>query len=81
METEMFAFIFFKFYIKNFMIVFVKFFLLLLLQEVASVVSDSVRPQRRQPTRLPRSWGSSWEMPKFPDTALFLCSFLERETS
>ena len=25
---------------------------------VASVVSDSVRPQRRQPTRLPRSWDS-----------------------
>ena len=26
--------------------------------EVASVVSDSVRPQRRQPTRLPRRWDS-----------------------
>ena len=26
---------------------------------VASVVSDSVRPQRRQPTRLPRPWDSS----------------------
>ena len=26
--------------------------------EVASVVSDSVRPHRRQPTRLPRSWDS-----------------------
>ena len=26
--------------------------------EVASVVSDSVRPQRRQPTRLPRPWDS-----------------------
>ena len=25
---------------------------------VASVVSDSVRPHRRQPTRLPRPWGS-----------------------
>ena len=25
---------------------------------VASVVSDSVRPQRRQPTRLPRPWHS-----------------------
>ena len=25
---------------------------------VASVVSDSVRPQRRQPTRLPRPWDS-----------------------
>ena len=27
-------------------------------RSVASVVSDSVRPQRRQPTRLPRSWDS-----------------------
>ena len=26
--------------------------------KVASVVSDSVRPQRRQPTRLRRSWDS-----------------------
>ena len=26
--------------------------------EVASVVSDSVRPLRRQPTRLPRPWDS-----------------------
>ena len=26
--------------------------------EVASVVSDSVRPQRRKPTRLPRPWDS-----------------------
>ena len=26
--------------------------------QVASVVSDSVRPHRRQPTRLPRSWDS-----------------------
>ena len=26
--------------------------------KVASVVSDSVRPQRRQPTRLPRPWDS-----------------------
>ena len=26
--------------------------------EVAPVVSDSVRPHRRQPTRLPRPWGS-----------------------
>ena len=26
--------------------------------QVASVVSDSVRSQRRQPTRLPRPWGS-----------------------
>ena len=26
--------------------------------EVASVMSDSVRPQRRQPTRLPRPWDS-----------------------
>ena len=26
--------------------------------EVASVVSDSVRPHRRQPTRLPRPWDS-----------------------
>ena len=25
---------------------------------VASVVSDSVRPHRRQPTRLPRPWDS-----------------------
>ena len=29
-----------------------------MLCEVASVVSDSVRPQRRQPTRLPRPWDS-----------------------
>ena len=27
-------------------------------RQVASVVSDSVRPQRRQPTRLPRPWDS-----------------------
>ena len=26
--------------------------------EVASVVSDSVRPHRQQPTRLPRPWDS-----------------------
>ena len=32
--------------------------LLLLLLQVASVVSDSVRPQRWQPTRLPRPWDS-----------------------
>ena len=27
-------------------------------RQVASVVSDSVRPHRRQPIRLPRPWGS-----------------------
>ena len=32
--------------------------LLLLLLLVASVMSDSVRSQRRQPTRLPRPWDS-----------------------
>ena len=32
--------------------------LLLLLLQVASVVSDSVRPHRRQPTRLPHPWDS-----------------------
>ena len=32
--------------------------LLLLLLQVTSVVSDSVRPHRRQPTRLPRPWDS-----------------------
>ena len=32
--------------------------LLLLLLQVASVVSDSVRPQRRKPTRLPHLWDS-----------------------
>ena len=32
--------------------------LLLLLLQVASVVSDSVRPHRWQPTRLPRPWDS-----------------------
>ena len=32
--------------------------LLLLLLQVASVLSDSVRPHRRQPTRLPRPWDS-----------------------
>ena len=31
---------------------------LLLLLQVASIVSDSVRPHRRQPTRLPRLWDS-----------------------
>ena len=31
---------------------------LLLLLQVASVVSDSVRPHRRQPTKLPRLWDS-----------------------
>ena len=30
---------------------------------VASVVSDSVRPQRRQPTRLPRPWDSPGKNP------------------
>ena len=30
----------------------------LLLLLITSVVSDSVRPQRRQPIRLPRPWGS-----------------------
>ena len=29
--------------------------------EVASVVSDSVRPHKRQPTRLPRPWDSPGE--------------------
>ena len=33
--------------------------LLLLLLLFASVVSDSARPHRRQPTRLPRPWDSS----------------------
>ena len=32
--------------------------LLLLLSSFTSVVSDSVRPHRRQPTRLPRPWDS-----------------------
>ena len=32
--------------------------LLLLLLQVASVVSDSVQPQRQQPTRLGRPWDS-----------------------
>ena len=32
--------------------------ILLLLLQVASVVSDSVRPHRRQPTRLPCPWDS-----------------------
>ena len=32
--------------------------LLLLLLLVTSVVSDSMRPHRRQPTRLPRPWDS-----------------------
>ena len=32
--------------------------LLLLLLQVASVVSDSVRPHRRKPTRPPRPWDS-----------------------
>ena len=32
--------------------------LLLLLLQVTSVVSDSVRPHRRKPTRLPRPWDS-----------------------
>ena len=31
---------------------------LLLLLQVASVMSDSVRPHRRQPTRLPHPWDS-----------------------
>ena len=34
------------------------FILLLLLLLVTSVVSDSVRPHRQQPTRLPRPWDS-----------------------
>ena len=33
--------------------------LLLLLLSHASVVSDSVRPHRRQPTRLPHPWDSA----------------------
>ena len=35
-----------------------EYYLLLLLLLVASVVSDSVRPQRWQPTRLPHPWDS-----------------------
>ena len=31
---------------------------LLLLLQVTSVVSDSVRPRRQQPTRLPHPWDS-----------------------
>ena len=37
--------------------------------QVTSVVSDSVRPQRRQPTRLPRPWDS-------PPRTLVGCHFL-----
>ncbi|KAI4547849.1 hypothetical protein MG293_000179 [Ovis ammon polii] len=52
--------------------------LLLLLS--ASVMSDSVRPQRRQPTRLPRPWDSPGKNTGVGCHCLLQCMKVKRES-
>ena len=47
---------------------------------VASVVSDSVRPQRRQPTRLPHPWGSPGKNTGVGCHFLLQCMEVKRES-
>ena len=54
--------------------------LLLLLLQVASVVSDSVRPHRRQPTRLPRLWDSPGKNTGVGCHFLFQCMKVKSES-
>ena len=48
--------------------------------QVASVVSDSVRPHRRQPTRLPRSWDSPGKNTGVGCHYLLQCMKVENES-
>ena len=48
--------------------------------QVASVVSDSVRPQRRQPTRLPRPWDSPGKNTGVGCHFLLQCRKVKRES-
>ena len=48
--------------------------------QVASVVSDSVRPQRRQPTRLPRLWDSPCKNTGVGCHFLFQCMKVKSES-
>ena len=47
---------------------------------VASVVSDSVRPHRRQPTRLPRPWDSPGENTELGCHFLLQCMKVKSES-
>ena len=47
---------------------------------VSSVVSDSVRPHRRQPTRLPRSWDSPGKNTGVGCHFLLQCMKVKRES-
>ena len=49
--------------------------------QVASVVSDSVRPHRRQPTRLPRPWDSPGKNPGVGCHFLLQCMKSESEVA
>ena len=48
--------------------------------EVASVMSDSVRPHRRQPTRLPRPWDSPGKNTGVGCHFLLQCMKVKRES-
>ena len=48
--------------------------------EVTSVVSDSVRPHRRQPTRLPRPWDSPGKNPGVGCHFLLQCVKVKSES-
>ena len=54
--------------------------LLLLLLQVASVVSDSVRPHRRQPTRLPHPWDSPGKNTGVGGHFLLQCMIVKSES-
>jgi len=56
------------------------YLMLLLLLLVASVVSDSVRPRRRQPTRLPRPWDSPGKNTGVGCHFLLQCMRVKRES-
>ena len=53
---------------------------MLLLLAVASVMSDSVRTQRRQPTRLPRPWDSPGKNPGVDCHFLLQCMKVKSES-
>ena len=54
--------------------------LLLLLLQVASVMSDSVRPHRRQPTRLPHPWDSPGKNTGVGGHFLLQCMIVKSES-
>ena len=54
--------------------------LLVLLLQVASVVSDSVRPHRQQPTKLPCLWDSPGKNPGVGCHFLLQCMKVKRES-